>query len=161
MKPIAEQKAIIDAATPGPWEPCGYAQLRVGCGQLCQCGIIWSHPADCPVATSFGGDDEINASHETAKEDNATFIAHSRTAYPELLAWAERARKHLDDLRALYVDALIGDFDDTESGSHEDFQEVLKLLSDLPTDTVTQSTQPENVSIKPGKIDIAALDTGE
>lgn len=73
--------------------------------------------------------------------------------YVELLAWAERARKHLDDLRALYADALIGDFDDTESGSHEDFQEVLKLLSDLPTDTVTQSTQPGNVSIKSEDLD--------
>ncbi len=61
-----EQKA--KAATPGPWQNCGHA--RGGC----KCGLVWSLPADMPIATRVHGEETPIPNEDQAKS-NAAFIA--------------------------------------------------------------------------------------
>ena len=129
MKPIAEQKRIIANAWPGPWE-CDGTELKAGAITLFSSG---------------GGE------YPSPPSPTATFIAESRTEWPELLAWAERARDYLLELKDYYDLEMVGDPAELESQTNATLLGL--LISDLPTDTVTQSTQPGNVSIKSEDLD--------
>jgi hypothetical protein len=64
--------------SPGPWEICGGRRDHAG---ICQCGLIWSGPADLPVATAFRKDDDVGEITVEAFAANARLIA----AAPEML----------------------------------------------------------------------------
>lgn len=98
MKSLSEQRRIIDAATPGPW-----------------------------IVDTFVEKFEIRDSHNSEiynGRDNRGFIASSRTEWPELLSWAERAREAIED--ALLNCATAGDWDDSQLA--EDMRKLLEAL---------------------------------
>lgn len=92
MKSITEQQKIIDAATPGPWgssreDMDSFAHNEDH--EMVSVAYVYRDPEDrIPV---FGGQ----------FRHDSRFIAHSRTAYPELLAWAKRARPWLLHLESI------------------------------------------------------------
>jgi hypothetical protein len=101
---LEEIRERAEAATSGPWKECGASNGR------CQCGQVWSKPADAPVATcnkEWGdGPDMIYGSlPDGHRENNAIFIAASRTDIPALLVTVDALRAALRDV-ANWADSL-------------------------------------------------------
>lgn len=101
MKSISEQKRICSEATPGPWEyePKVY-NYRVF------------------IKTAGNGEDILP---NVKRPDDARFFVESRTAYPELLEWAKRARALMQE--TLTTENLI---------SRYERPKFEKLLAELP-----------------------------
>lgn len=62
---MARLRALAMSATPGPWRECG---TRDGCG------LVWSGPADAPIATTDTDSEEFTSTRERKLAD-AAYIA--------------------------------------------------------------------------------------
>lgn len=83
------------AHSPGPWRECG--KYRGGC----QCGLVWSVPADAPVVQALAGNQEEGAEYpREVVYANARLIA----AAPELL---DALRALLDDNQVACMSAEV------------------------------------------------------
>lgn len=72
---IDRARALLAAATPGPWHACGESR------GWCDCGNVWSIPTDAPVASATAVWEGGELAHAAVKA-NAALIA----AAPSLLA---------------------------------------------------------------------------
>lgn len=100
---IAEIRARVEAATPGPWDTIGGSRVRAVKGDMAcpifssEAPIDWhknkriTHPVLCRAYA-----DQVN---------NATFIAHAREDIPALLSALEAQAAELAEVRQQYVDA--------------------------------------------------------
>src|SRR5262245_45697328 len=80
---LAQARALCDAATPGPWRPCGANNDR------CVCGLVWANE-HVPLQ---GEDEQPNPT-----PDDVAFIAASRSLLPRLLDEVMRLRKLVVEL---------------------------------------------------------------
>lgn len=94
---IEEIEKRCEAATPGPWEWFDTIVVNPdGWKRSFPCGGFAS-PETC--VCHFGDDEPYYPTEgDSPREEDRTFIAHSRTDLPALLSWAKRARDVLDDI---------------------------------------------------------------
>ena len=83
---IAKARQLIAAATDGPWKACQASDAR------CSCGLVWSLPADAPIAATRNGDGD-----GSGRPEDASFIAFARDALPAAL-------DRIEQLQALIVE---------------------------------------------------------
>ena len=82
---LAEIKARVEAATPGPW----FVNMTK----------VWAWKG------ALRGVDDRKMFLTEASPANAYFIANARTAIPELIAEVERLREHVASLEHAYKDS--------------------------------------------------------
>lgn len=82
---LQQWHALSEDATPGPWKTCE-AQPEAAC----VCGLVWSIPADSPVAAWHNCD-----GHDGRAQD-VLFIAAARTAVPKLIVEVKKLRAIVD-----------------------------------------------------------------
>ena len=127
MKSISEQRKIIQAATPGPWEIAGpWPEITIGIG---------GEVAD-PV-TGYRDFTPLLKMNQNARnlkrcsdEPDAAIIVAARNEYPDLLTWAENARTQLDVFQAVCESApepILGDWNWPQLK-----KEIEQLLAELP-----------------------------
>lgn len=111
-----EQQAIADKATEGPWERW-YDQERIaGWDGMCVVGDAYDEDSD-----------DSNPTARVYFEDDATFIAASRTAVPRLIEIARTQQAEIEQLR-VYKEA----WDDIVAcGQCTDRSEVLDHFNEL------------------------------
>lgn len=81
--------------SPGPWRACSAGD--------CLCGLIWSIPADSPIARALPGNEEEDVRYPPdAVAANARLIA----AAPELLEMLKRLAGRQDCTCAVCIEAF-------------------------------------------------------
>lgn len=95
-----EDWEICKSVTPGPWKVC---EAQDGCG------LVWSVPADFPVATT-NTDSESDGivSSKKRKLEDAGFIAEAREALPYWLQQVKELREENAVLRDLVTEIVGG-----------------------------------------------------
>lgn len=140
---------------PVPWKYCGEHRVP---SEHCQCGQIWSVPADCPVTTVIRGD--WGDTYPAIKIDHPGSIGEVARPYTEKIVYGSidstcsnanaefivRACNNHDDLLAVLRDALRAFesmYDDLEQGAdgdkvfhEESYWPILKIKAAL-----TKATQ--------------------
>jgi len=129
MKPISEQKKIIEAATPGPWQQSRFApqtnqemskELRV-IYELSEARVIRG-----PGVIGTPECNVVMRLDYVTNEADQQFIIEARTAYSELLDWAERAWW-----------ALAKCFD-VVGPNNSNVKRIMELLEELPLGEVKE-----------------------
>jgi len=92
MLPLSEQKKICEAASTAPWRVDDKENL----GRRWPICLLGAGDTGHPIVTT----NNVRASElEGTAEGDAQFIAQARTQWPELIEWAERARKILQSVK--------------------------------------------------------------
>lgn len=85
--------------SPLPWKRCSANEGK------CSCGLIWSVPADCTVASAHSVKDEFDEGPTLEQSHvNADFIVRAVNSHEELLEACKDTERDLSDLSGLLAD---------------------------------------------------------